>query len=54
MEEKEMEEKIKELIEELKKPYDGYDDDNGNCSMGYDLAMEIVIDRLTEIIEDKD
>ena len=49
-----MKEKIKELIEELKEPYDGYDDDNGNFSMGYDLAMEIVIDRLNEIIEEKD
>ena len=46
-----MEEKIKELIEEFKNPYDGYDDDYGNISSGYELAMEYVIDRLTEILE---
>ena len=46
-----MEEKIKELIEEFKTPYNGYDDDYGNVSAGYDLAMEYVIDRLTEILE---
>lgn len=47
-----MEEKIKELIEELKEPYDGYDDDYGNCSAGYNLAMEIVVNRLTEILNE--
>ena len=49
-----MKQKIKEIIKELKEPYDGYDDDNHNCSMGYNLAMEIVIDMLTEIIESEE
>ena len=47
-----MEEKIKELIEELKAPYYGYDDDERNYSSGYSLAMEIVIARLTEILDE--
>ncbi len=47
-----MEEKIKQLIEELKAPYDGYDDDEGNCSAGYNLAMEFVIAELTEILNE--
>ena len=46
-----MEEKIKELIEEFKIPYDGYDDDYGNVSSGYKLAMEYVVSRLIEILE---
>lgn len=47
-----MEEKIKKLIEELKEPYDGFCDDEGYYASGYDLAMEIVVDRLIEILEE--
>ena len=47
-----MEEKLKELIEFCKEPYDGYDDDEGNYSSGYRLAMEMVIDGITEILKE--
>ena len=45
-----MEEKLKKLIEVLKEPYEGYDDDEGNYSMGFNTAMEIVIVMLEEIL----